>query len=133
MTRPGVGVRDLLTVAAGTAIGATLRWAVGLLDATPGGVPWPTLAGNVAGAFALGLLPVLACVRRSAGWRLFVGPGLLGGFTTVSAFAEESRALAAAGRPWLAAAYVLATVAAGLVAAAAGRRIAAGRARVGAA
>jgi CrcB protein len=45
-----------------------------------------------------------------------LGPGLLGGFTTLSTYAEQARALAAAGRTALAGAYVLGTLAACLVA-----------------
>jgi CrcB protein len=114
---------DLVLVAAGGAVGAVLRYAVDV--AAPGTLfPWPTLAINVAGALALGLLPALAVVRRSRRVALAVGPGLLGGFTTVSAWAGQARALADSGHVALAGTYLAVTLAAGLGAAAVGQRIA---------
>lgn len=114
---------DLLLVAAGGALGAVLRHLVDTA-ATPGLFPWPTLAINVAGAFALGILPTLAVVRRSRRVALAVGPGLLGGFTTVSAWAGQVRDLADTGHADLAGLYLAVTLAAGLLAAALGHRIA---------
>ena len=117
------GATDLLVVSAGGAAGALLRF--GIDTAAPDQVfPWPTLAINVVGAFVLGVLPALAVVRRSRTVALALGPGLLGGFTTVSAWAGQVRGLAADGHPGLAGLCVLATLAAGLLAAALGRRLA---------
>lgn len=114
---------DLLLVAAGGAVGAVLRYAVD--TAAPDSlVPWPTLAINVVGAFALGLLPALAVVRRSRRAALAVGPGLLGGFTTVSAWAGQVRHLADSGHVDLAGLHLALTLAAGLGAAALGQRLA---------
>ena len=114
---------DLLLVAAGGAVGTVLRYAVD--TAAPDSLlPWPTLAINVVGAFALGLLPALAVVRRSRRVALTVGPGLLGGFTTVSAWAGQVRHLADSGHVDLAGLYLALTLAAGLGAAALGQRIA---------
>ncbi len=114
---------DLLVVAAGGALGALLRLAVD--TAAPDPVfPWPTLAINVTGAFALGLLPALAVVRRSPAMALALGPGLLGGFTTVSAWAGQVRALADDGQAGLAGVYLATTLAAGLLAAALGQHLA---------
>lgn len=114
---------DLLLVAAGGAVGAVLRYAVD--TAAPDSLlPWPTLAINVVGAFALGLLPALAVVRRSRRVALAVGPGLLGGFTTVSAWAGQIRHLADSGHVDLAGLHLVLTLAAGLGAAALGQRIA---------
>ena len=76
------------------------------------GFPWGTLAVNVAGSFAFGVLAGLARSR-----------GLLGGFTTYSSFAFQTVELLAAGRPVAAAAYVLATNAAALAAVWAGLRL----------
>jgi CrcB protein len=89
------------------------------------GFPWGTLAVNVAGSCAFG---VLAGLARSRG---LLGPvqesillvGLLGGFTTYSSFAFQTVELLAAGRPVAAAAYVLATNAAALAAVWAGLRL----------
>jgi fluoride exporter len=114
---------DLLLVAAGGALGAVLRWAID--TAAPDTlVPWPTLAINVVGAFALGALPALAAVRRSHRVAAALGPGVLGGFTTVSAWAGQVRDLADDGHVALAGGYLAATLAAGLLAAALGQRLA---------
>ena len=115
--------QDLLLVAAGGAVGAVLRHVVDT-TATTTLFPWPTLAINVLGAFALGFLPALAVVRRSRRVALAVGPGLLGGFTTVSAWAGQVRDLADTGHSDLAGLYLAVTLAAGLLAAAVGHRLA---------
>lgn len=110
----------LLLVAVGAAIGAMLRW--GLDTTIPGDdLPWTTLAINVSGAFALGLLPVV--VRRSHAAALALGPGLLGGFTTVSTWTLQVRDLAADHRAGLAGLYLAATLAAALAAARLGRSL----------
>lgn len=74
------------------------------------GFPWTTFGINVVGSFALALLPALAVVRRSRVLVVGLGTGVLGGFTTLSATSEQSRALIAEGRGALAAAYLLATL-----------------------
>ena len=86
--------------------------------------PWPTLAINVVGAFVLGVLPALAVVRRSRRVALALGPGVLGGFTTVSAWAGQVRELADDGHAGLAGLCLLLTLAAGLAAAALGQHLA---------
>ena len=121
------GAIDLVAVSLGGAVGAALRFAID--TAAPDALfPWPTLGINVAGAFVLGLLPALAVVRRRV-VALALGPGLLGGFTTVSAWAGQVRALAADGHLALAGLCLVATLAAGLLAAALGSHLARGRAR----
>jgi CrcB protein len=110
-------------VAAGGAVGALTRYAVDEV-AAQGVYPWPTLAINVVGAFALGLLPALAVVRRSPRVAATLGPGVLGGFTTVSAWAGQVRDLAADGHTALAGVHLAVTLAAGLGAAALGQRLA---------
>lgn len=123
MTARLLRATDLLVVAAGGALGALLR--LGVDTAAPDSVfPWPTLGINVVGAFALGLLPALAVVRRSPGVALALGPGVLGGFTTVSAWAGQVRALADDGHMALAGLCVISTLAAGLLAAALGQHLA---------
>ncbi|GAA1915839.1 fluoride efflux transporter FluC [Nocardioides hwasunensis] len=114
---------DLLVVAVGGAVGAVLRF---LIDsAAPDALfPWPTLGINVAGAFALGALPALAVVRRSHRVAAALGPGVLGGFTTVSAWAGQVRDQAAGGHVGVAGTYLAVTLGAGLLAAAIGRRVA---------
>ena len=123
MTARPLRATDLLVVAAGGALGALLR--LGVDTAAPDSLfPWPTLGINVVGAFALGLLPALAVVRRSPRTALALGPGVLGGFTTVSAWAGQVRALADDGHVALAGLCLVATLAAGLLAAALGQHLA---------
>jgi CrcB protein len=92
----------------------------------PGQWPLATFAVNVAGCFVIGALYVLI-VLRSANeepLRLFWMTGVLGGFTTYSAFALETTLLATQGVALRAAAYALATLVACIAAAAAGRAVA---------
>ncbi|HXH77346.1 fluoride efflux transporter FluC [Nocardioides sp.] len=121
---PAAGTRPLLPlllVALGAAVGALLRWGLGRHDSPGPEVPWVTLAINAGGCFALAALPAIGAVRRSPHLSVLLGPGLLGGFTTVSTWAEESRGLASEGAPGTAAFYVGLTLASCLTAAVAGR------------
>jgi fluoride exporter len=79
---------SLVPVMLGGAIGAGLRYGAGLL--VNGRLPWATLGVNLAGSFLMGLLMALI-LRGSAseGVRLFVGVGILGGFTTFSTFSFD--------------------------------------------
>jgi CrcB protein len=84
--------------------------------------PWGTLAVNVLGGFAIGALAELFALRWSVSpeIRALLVTGILGGFTTFSAFSLELLAMAERGA-WLpAAAYIVASVALSLGAAAAG-------------
>lgn len=116
-------------VAVGGALGALARAGVAAaLPRDPGAWPWATLAVNLLGCLLLGALIAVLAVRRPDGERLrvFLGAGVLGGFTTYSAFAVEVTDLVAAGRSPVAAAYVAVSVLGGVLAVAAGAR--AGRA-----
>lgn len=109
-------LRLTLAVAAGGATGAVARYGVGVCVPDSAAFPWTTLTINVVGSFLLALLPAVAVVRRSPAWTAALGPGLLGGFTTLSAYAEQTRALLGDDRVVAAGAYVVATLAACLVA-----------------
>ena len=106
----------LLLVAVGGAVGAVLRWWLGDLAPSDGGVPWTTLAINVTGCFALACLPAWSAVRDRPRVAAALGPGLLGGYTTMSAYAEETRTLLADDRVAGAAAYAVGTALACLLA-----------------
>lgn len=113
----------LAVVAVGGAAGALARHAVGLgAPVEPGTFPWSTFAVNVLGTTLLALLPALAVVRRHELLPPLLGTGLLGGFTTLSLYADETRALLADGHSALAAAYVVGTLVACLLAVAAADR-----------
>jgi len=109
----------LAAVAAGGALGAAARSGLAAAWTTPpGGFPWATLLVNLTGCAVLGalleLLARLTVPPRLA--RPFLGTGLLGGFTTFSAYALETRTLVAAGRPGLAAGYLAGTLVGALAA-----------------
>ncbi|MEM9084504.1 MAG: fluoride efflux transporter CrcB [Pseudomonadota bacterium] len=108
-----------LLVAAGGAMGAVGRYQLGravthLLGPNTG-FPWGTLSANVIGSLAMGLL-IGWLARYGAGGenaRLLLGVGLLGGFTTFSAFSLELVLLIERGSPGLALVYAGASVLAG--------------------
>ena len=103
-------------VALGGAVGAVARSL--LDDAFPWegtAFPWTTFAINVSGAVLLALLPALPAVRRRDVLPPLLGTGVLGGFTTLSAYSEQSRHLLDGGHQLVAATYLAGTVAACLV------------------
>ncbi len=114
-----------LYVALGGGIGAVLRYQLGravthiLGISVADAFPWATLAANVLGSCAMGLLFGLIArtgVAEGDAMRLFIGVGLLGGFTTFSAFSLETFQLIERGQAGLAASYGLISVVAGLLA-----------------
>ena len=119
----GAQVIGYAAAALGGALGALARWGVvEALPRDPGGWPWATLLVNLTGCLVLGLLIGSVFARSpDVPWlRPFLGTGVLGGFTTYSAFAVETVQLADAGRPGVAAGYVLISVAGGVAASAIG-------------
>ena len=106
----------LLAVSVGGALGALLRYSLTLAEPDDGGFPWTTFTINLVGAFLLALLPASARVRRHPLLPPLLGTGVLGGFTTLSTWSEQTRALVADGAVVTAAAYVVGTLAACLAA-----------------
>lgn len=106
----------MLAVSLGGLLGALLRWGAGVLLPDGSGIPWTTFAINVLGSFLLAALPALAVVRRHPVLPVFLGTGVLGGFTTLSAYADQGRALLASGDAVLGMAYLAGTLAACLLA-----------------
>ncbi|WP_239031843.1 fluoride efflux transporter CrcB [Paroceanicella profunda] len=101
----------LLQVALGGAIGASLRYLAGmaLMRSLGTAFPYGTFFVNVLGSFVMGLLAVLLMERLPGGWsRLspLLMTGLLGGFTTFSAFSLDTIYLFERGRHALALFYV---------------------------
>ena len=106
---------NLLLVMAGGAVGSALRHLVGRLAFHLTGPGWPwagTLAVNILGGLAMGLLAGVLAARAEGGEaaRLLIGVGLLGGFTTFSAFSLETMLLFQRGETMTALFYIFASV-----------------------
>lgn len=110
----------LILVAAGGAVGASLRHLVNLaaLRLVGPGFPWATVTVNVVGSFAMGLFIGFLARRLGASEeiRLFVATGILGGFTTFSAFSLDFAVLWQRGAALPALGYVFASVLGSLLA-----------------
>ena len=106
---------NILLVGAGGFVGSIARYLLGgwvLHHTLAGKFPWSTFAVNVLGCLLIG---VLSGMIERLGWftpqmRLLLLTGLLGGFTTFSAFGLETVYLLRRGEPWIAAAYVLSSL-----------------------
>ncbi len=96
----------LLYVAIGGAIGASGRYLVGMAVAFPIG----TLAVNVVGSFLMGVAFVVLAEKGMDRWMPLIMTGILGGFTTFSAFSLDALRLYEAGRVGAAGGYILASV-----------------------
>ncbi len=117
MARTHGGV--LAVIAVGGGLGALARYGISLwLPTTPGHFPWGTFLINVLGCFLIGVLMVRWGQRLLL--RPFLGVGVLGGFTTFSTYAVETRALLTPGDVPIAMAYLFGTLAAAMLAVLAG-------------
>jgi fluoride exporter len=121
----------LAAIAAGGALGALARHAVQTaLPAAPGGFPWGTFLVNVSGCLLIGVLMVVITEVRQAHplVRPFLGVGVLGGYTTFSAYVVDVLRVVGDRAPVVGLAYLVGTMAASVAAVAAGmwltRRIA---------
>ena len=102
---------SFLLVGLGGALGAMARFGVGRIVGVTA-LPWATLSVNVLGGFAMGLLAGWLAVRGNGGegWRLLLSVGVLGGFTTFSAFSLEMMLMLERGEMLTAIGYALASV-----------------------
>jgi len=116
-------IARLLLVAVGGTIGTLGRFGVAEAMGPAHSWPWPTFAVNIIGSLLLGVLAARV-VDAADPRRLMLGTGLLGGFTTYSAFAVETEALLRDSQVATALLYSTSSVIVGLVAAAVGLVIA---------
>jgi CrcB protein len=113
----------LAVIAAGGAIGGGLRWLLNsALPHQPDQFPWSTFVENVSGCLAIGVLVtfVVEVWAPSRYVRPFWGVGVLGGYTTFSAYTTETTGLLREGASATALVYLFGSVAAGLLATVAG-------------
>ncbi|PBB22647.1 fluoride efflux transporter CrcB [Mesorhizobium sp. WSM4312] len=110
---------NLLLVVVGGGIGAGIRHltSMGALRLVGPNYPWGTMAINIVGSFAMGLF-IAILVRRGGSneVRLFVATGILGGFTTFSAFSLDFATLWERGATLPAFGYALASVIGAIIA-----------------
>ncbi|MCW2818689.1 MAG: hypothetical protein JWR42_1476, partial [Marmoricola sp.] len=122
--RPAPPVASLLAASVGGALGAVARWLLtGLAPTAPGHFPWTVLVVNVVGSALLAAVPLVPLARRTPWVAVFLGTGVLGGFTTMSTASTDTFGLLGSGHAGLAAAYALGTVAAALGAVAVVHRV----------
>jgi CrcB protein len=119
-----------ILVTAGGGLGGLARLGLNtLLPHRGSGFPWSTFTANVAGCLLIGILMV-AVLEAWPAWssvhhlRAFAGTGVLGGFTTFSAYTSDTRALLAGGHAVLGLAYLFGSLAAGLAAVLVGHQVA---------
>lgn len=113
-------MNGFLAVALGGAIGASGRHLVGMMTLRyfGPGFPWGTVAVNVLGSFAMGVMIELLALKFNATneLRLFLATGILGGFTTFSAFSLDVVLMMERKQMWLAGTYVSVSVFASIAA-----------------
>lgn len=104
----------ILLVAAGGALGSVLRYLVGLWTLRSFGpsFPWGTLTVNITGSFLIGVFAEVIARKfgASAEMRVFLITGILGGYTTFSAFSLDAITLIERGEPVTALIYVASSV-----------------------
>jgi fluoride exporter len=109
-------MKSYLLVFLGAGIGGALRHGVNVSCARVCGTafPWGTLTVNILGSFIMGALAGWLAFKAGEGWsqplRLFLTTGILGGFTTFSAFSLDAVLIWERGQNGLAATYVAASV-----------------------
>ena len=120
-------LRELIFVGTGGFLGASARYYLSCLPALQDpfrGLPYATFAINILGCFAIGLVTALTDkIAVADEFRAFLIPGLLGGFTTYSAFAFETYSLASTDRFLLALGYIILTIILGILAVMLGRAL----------
>ena len=103
-------IPTVIQVTLGGAIGAAARYGVGVALVRPGAFPIGVLAVNIIGSFLMGLIVVYLGQKMLSHLNPFLMTGILGGFTTFSAFSLEAYTLFERGEVGQAAIYVIASV-----------------------
>jgi fluoride exporter len=111
-------MKILIAIGTGSFFGGILRYLIAEFIQTRNFTNFPlgTLTVNIIGCFIIGIVFGLADkVNLTQEWRLFIGTGLIGGFTTFSAFSIETIGLLRDGQIWSAATYITLSVVLGLI------------------
>jgi len=106
-------MKIILAIGAGSFIGGVFRYLLSILiqSKTPTHFPFGTLTVNIIGCFFIGIvIGFFDKGQISNEWKLFLATGVIGGFTTFSAFSIETFALFREGQAGYALLYVLASV-----------------------
>lgn len=121
-------IHTLLSVALGGALGSSARYLVNVaaMRLVGAGFPWATLTVNVLGSFLMGVLIVTFANKDLTRLAPFLMTGVLGGFTTFSAFSLDAVSLWQRGEVLTAAVYVAGSVVLSLAALLAGTTVARG-------
>lgn len=111
-------ILTVLQVALGGAIGASLRYLtnVGVMRLVGPGFPWGTVVANVIGSFVMGVIVVVLANTEQNKLAPLLMTGLLGGYTTFSAFSLDAVTLFERGAILPAASYVLVSVVVSIIA-----------------
>ncbi|MFD0710432.1 fluoride efflux transporter CrcB [Paenibacillus sp. GCM10027626] len=112
-------MKNIMIVGLFGMLGASLRYliGIGMRDWLAAPFPWGTLLINLAGCLLLSLFSAYLAdrLRLAEGWRLGIGTGLIGSFTTFSTFSVETIGLMRDGMPGLALLYTLMSMIGGLL------------------
>ena len=112
-------MKIVFAIGTGSFIGGIFRYLLSQLIQTKflSTVPFGTLTVNIIGCFLIGVVfGVNDKWNLTQEWRLFLATGLLGGFTTFSAFSLETVSMLRDGQFWYASAYIASSVIIGLIA-----------------
>lgn len=115
MTPPPLG-RALVAAAVGGVVGSLARYGLTEWHEVGAGFPWTVFAINVVGSALLAALPAIVVVRRTPLLGVFLGTGVMGGFTTMSAASAETVSLFEHDRAVTAFCYLAGTLVAAVVA-----------------
>jgi len=112
-------MKIILAIGTGSFIGGISRYLLSqfVYSKVTSAFPFATLSVNITGCFLIGIVFALGDRNNmSPEWRLFLATGVLGGFTTFSAFSNETFGLLRIGQYMNASLYVLASVLLGVIA-----------------